>query len=78
MTSPGPCRTLAAILAADVAGYSRLTGMDEEDGHRLNVHLYDDRLDCFLGSTRLLTLRRSDAMERRRMKPPLNVTRASS
>jgi hypothetical protein len=27
-------------------------------GHRLNVHLYDDRLDCFLGSTRLLTLRR--------------------
>ena len=27
-------------------------------GHRLNVHLYDDRLDCFLGSTQLLTLRR--------------------
>src|SRR6266403_1683896 len=27
-------------------------------GHRRNVHLYDDRLDCFLGSTRLLTLRR--------------------
>ena len=27
-------------------------------GHRLNVHLYDDRLDCFLGSTRVLTLRR--------------------
>jgi transposase InsO family protein len=27
-------------------------------GHRLSVHLYDDRLDCFLGSTRLLTLRR--------------------
>jgi hypothetical protein len=27
-------------------------------GHRLNVHLYDDRLDCFLGSTHLLTLRR--------------------
>ena len=27
-------------------------------GHRLNVHLYDDRLDCFLGSTRLLILRR--------------------
>src|SRR5258706_6336229 len=26
-------------------------------GHRLNVHLYDDRLDCFLGSTPLLTLR---------------------
>jgi hypothetical protein len=27
-------------------------------GHRLNVHLYDDRLDCFLGTTQLLTLRR--------------------
>ena len=27
-------------------------------GHRLHVHLYDDRLYCFLGSTRLLTLRR--------------------
>jgi hypothetical protein len=27
-------------------------------GHWLNVHLYDDRLDCFLGSTKLLTLRR--------------------
>jgi transposase InsO family protein len=27
-------------------------------GHRLNVRLYDDRLDCFLGSTRLVTLRR--------------------
>jgi transposase InsO family protein len=27
-------------------------------GHRLSVHLYDDRLDCFLGSTQILTLRR--------------------
>jgi hypothetical protein len=27
-------------------------------GHRLTVHLYDDRLDCFLGSTQLLSLRR--------------------
>jgi transposase InsO family protein len=27
-------------------------------GHRLNVHLYDDRLECFLGGTQLLTLRR--------------------
>jgi len=27
-------------------------------GHRLRVHLYDDRLDCFLGSTLLMTLRR--------------------
>jgi hypothetical protein len=28
-------------------------------GHRLRVRLYDDRLECFLGATRLLTLRRS-------------------
>jgi hypothetical protein len=27
-------------------------------GHRLRVRLYDDRLECFLGSTPLLTLRR--------------------
>ena len=27
-------------------------------GHRLNVHLYDDRLECFLGCTQLLTLQR--------------------
>src|SRR6202161_3973571 len=27
-------------------------------GHRLRVHLYDDRLDCFLGATLMLTLRR--------------------
>jgi transposase InsO family protein len=27
-------------------------------GHRLNVRLYDDRLECFLGSSQLLTLRR--------------------
>ena len=25
-------------------------------GHRLRVHLYDDRLDCFLGSTPMMTL----------------------
>ena len=25
-------------------------------GHRLRVHLYDDRLECFLGSTPLMTL----------------------
>jgi len=32
-------RRLAAILAADVAGYSRLMGMDEEDTHkRLQAH----------------------------------------
>ena len=27
-------------------------------GHRLRVHLYDDRLDCFLGSTPVLTVPR--------------------
>ena len=27
-------------------------------GHQLRVHLYDDRLDCFLGSTPMMTLRR--------------------
>ena len=27
-------------------------------GHRLRVRLYDDRLDCFLGATQLMTLRR--------------------
>src|SRR5436305_15048557 len=33
-------RRLAAILAADVAGYSRLTGLDEEGTHvRLKDHL---------------------------------------
>jgi len=35
-------RRLAAILAADVAGYSRLMGADEEGTHeRLKVHLRD-------------------------------------
>ncbi len=33
-------RKLAAILAADVAGYSRLTGLDEEGTHvQLHNHL---------------------------------------
>jgi hypothetical protein len=30
-------------------------------GHRLRVHLYDDRLDCFQGSTHIVTLRRGRA-----------------
>jgi hypothetical protein len=29
-------------------------------GHRLRVHLYDDRLECFLGSTRLMTCAAAD------------------
>ena len=37
-----PVRRLAAILAADVAGYSRLMGVDEEGTHeRLQGHLRD-------------------------------------
>src|SRR6266480_4295437 len=43
MATPGQGRIerrLAAILAADVAGYSRLTGLDEEGTHaRLQDHL---------------------------------------
>jgi class 3 adenylate cyclase len=35
-----PVRRLTAILAADVAGYSRLMGVDEEGAHeRLKAHL---------------------------------------
>ncbi len=30
-------------------------------GHRLRVHLFDDRLDCFLGSSFLMSLRRGRA-----------------
>jgi hypothetical protein len=30
-------------------------------GHKLRVRLYDDRLECFLGSTQVLTLRRGRA-----------------
>src|SRR6187549_453082 len=43
------------------ASASRLSALRSSHsliGHRLNVHLYDDRLDCFLGSTHLLALRR--------------------
>ena len=37
-----PVRRLTAILAADVAGYSRLMGEDEEGTHeRLKAHLRD-------------------------------------
>ena len=43
MAAPGQDRIerrLAAILAADVAGYSRLTGLDEEGTHaQLQDHL---------------------------------------
>jgi adenylate cyclase len=37
-----PVRRLTAILAADVAGYSRLMGADEEETHaRLRAHLQE-------------------------------------
>jgi class 3 adenylate cyclase len=37
-----PVRRLTAILAADVAGYSRLMGQDEEGAHeRLKAHLQE-------------------------------------
>ena len=37
-----PVRRLTAILAADVAGYSRLMGVDEEGAHeRLQAHLQE-------------------------------------
>jgi class 3 adenylate cyclase len=40
MATTTATRRLAAILAADVAGYSRLTGADEEGTHeRLKAHL---------------------------------------
>jgi hypothetical protein len=41
-----------------IGSSTAFNGVTRLIGHRLNVHLYDDRLDCFLGSTRLLTLRR--------------------
>jgi len=45
-----PVRRLAAILAADVAGYSRLMGMDEEGTHeRLKRHL--ELVNPKIGST---------------------------
>src|SRR5436305_2261754 len=35
-------------------------------GHRLRVRLYDDRLECFLGATRLFVLRRSRSPDHHR------------
>jgi class 3 adenylate cyclase len=41
-TTTATTRRLAAILAADVAGYSRLMGVDEEGTHeRLKAHLVE-------------------------------------
>src|SRR6266478_9870435 len=42
MATTTATRRLTAILAADVAGYSRLMGLDEEGTHeRLKTHLRD-------------------------------------
>jgi hypothetical protein len=35
-------------------------------GHRLRVHLYDDRLECFLGATPMMTLRRGRPVSERK------------
>jgi hypothetical protein len=35
-------------------------------GHRLRVRLYDDRLECFLGATRLFVLRRARSSDHHR------------
>ena len=35
-------------------------------GHRLRVHLYDDRLECFLGATPMMTLRRGRPLSERK------------
>ena len=44
-------RQLAAILYADVAGYSRLTGLDEEDTHQkldASLNLLTDVMYAYL------------------------------
>jgi hypothetical protein len=43
-------------------------------GHRLKVHLYDDRLDCFLGSTQVLAL---PDVRPRQNRPPSSPSRRS-
>ena len=42
-------RRLAAIIAADVAGYSRLTGLDENDTHRRLMSLRAELLEPLIG-----------------------------
>ncbi len=49
MERPRIERKLAAILYADVAGYSRLTGEDEEGTHR-TLSLYPDALTASIES----------------------------
>src|SRR5712691_8667866 len=47
-------------------------------GHRLKVHLYDDRLDCFLGSTHVLALPRGWPSEARSNAPAGSWWRCST
>ncbi|MFB3058260.1 MAG: hypothetical protein ACE1ZB_00825, partial [Gammaproteobacteria bacterium] len=50
MESDALTRKLAAILYADVAGYSRLTGGDEEGTHRKVMALLDYASDAIRSS----------------------------
>src|ERR1700738_4929761 len=47
-----PVRRLTAILAADVAGYSRLMGADEEGTHDRGPHLWQPALRCYVDPTK--------------------------
>ena len=62
-------RRLAAILAADVAGYSRLMGMDEEGTHeRLQAHfreLVDPKIAERDARSRVLEQKRAAVYGRR-------------
>ena len=42
-------RRLAAIIAADVAGYSRLSGLDESETHRRLISLRSELLEPAIG-----------------------------
>jgi hypothetical protein len=42
------------------------TAPSQPIGHRLRVHLYDNRIECFLGATPMMTLRRGGPVHRRR------------
>ena len=60
-------RRLAAILAADVAGYSRLMGADEEGTHeRLKAHLaelVDPKIRALYEATYFVGLRKAGMPE---------------
>jgi hypothetical protein len=68
MATATTTRRLAAILAADVAGYSRLMGADEEGTHK--------RLRAHLASTIDLTVDISSVIHRREI-PNKRIARAT-